>query len=89
MSVLSDLKVLDFSRYIAGPYCASILGDLGAEVIRIEPVGGGEDRRLIPVTESGEGALFLQINRNKKSLAVDTASPEGQRIVERLSARRA
>lgn len=84
MSVLSDLKVLDFSRYIAGPYCASILGDLGAEVIRIEPVGGGEDRRLIPVTESGEGALFLQINRNKKSLAVDTASQEGQRIVERL-----
>lgn len=82
--MLGNLRVLDFSRYIAGPYCASVLGDLGAEVIRVEPVGGGEDRRLIPVTEDGEGALFLQLNRNKKSLAVDAGSPEGRRIVERL-----
>ncbi|WP_137391686.1 CaiB/BaiF CoA transferase family protein [Rhodoligotrophos defluvii] len=85
MPVLGDLRVLDFSRYIAGPYCASVLGDLGAEVVRIEPVGGGEDRRLIPVTDDGDGALFLQLNRNKKSLAVDAASSEGRQIVERLT----
>ncbi len=84
--MLSDLRVLDFSRYIAGPYCASILGDLGAEVIRIEPVGGGEDRGLVPVTDQGTGALFLQTNRNKKSVAIDMTTPEGRAIIERLIA---
>lgn len=84
--MLSGLRVLDFSRYIAGPYCASVLGDLGAEVIRIEPVEGGEDRKLIPVTEDGEGALFLQMNRNKKSLAIDSGSEAGRQVIERLVA---
>lgn len=84
--MLNDLRVLDFSRYIAGPYCASVLGDLGAEVIRIEPVGGGEDRGLVPVTGSGTGALFLQTNRNKKSLAIDASRPEGRAVIERLVA---
>ncbi|MBS7701219.1 MULTISPECIES: CoA transferase [unclassified Chelatococcus] len=84
ISVLAGLRVLDFSRYIAGPYCASILGDLGAEVIRIEPVGGGEDRKLVPVTPRGDGALFLQLNRNKKSVALDTASEQGRKIMEAL-----
>lgn len=82
--LLENIRVLDFSRYIAGPYCASILGDLGAEVIRIEPVGGGEDRRLIPVTTGGEGALFLQMNRNKKSVALDIADAAARHVVERL-----
>lgn len=86
MPILDGVRVLDFSRYIAGPYCASILADLGADVIRIEPVGGGEDRLLIPVTEDGQGALFIQMNRNKRSLAVETASPEVRPVVDALIA---
>lgn len=86
MTVLSGIRVLDFSRYIAGPYCASILADLGADVIRIEPVAGGEDRLLVPVTEEGQGALFLQMNRNKRSLAIDMASKEVQPVLSRLIA---
>lgn len=58
--VLAGIRVLDFGRYIAGPFCASLLGDFGAEVIRIEKVKGSEDRYTAPVTESGEGALFMQ-----------------------------
>lgn len=86
MTLLANLRVLDFSRYIAGPYCASILADLGAEVIRVEPVEGGEDRRLVPVTAEGAGALFLQLNRNKKSLAIDANAPAGRAAIERLVA---
>jgi crotonobetainyl-CoA:carnitine CoA-transferase CaiB-like acyl-CoA transferase len=52
--VLEGIRVLDFGRYIAGPFCAALLGDLGAEVIRIERIGGGEDRGMIPV---GPGRL--------------------------------
>jgi crotonobetainyl-CoA:carnitine CoA-transferase CaiB-like acyl-CoA transferase len=83
---LQSVRVVDFSRYIAGPYCASILGDLGANVIRVEPVGGGEDRGLIPLGGGADGALFLQLNRNKRSLAIDARSSEGKRIVARLIA---
>ena len=52
--VLHGVRVLDFGRYVAGPYCATLLGYFGAEVIRIERLGGGEDRFITPVTESGE-----------------------------------
>ncbi len=54
--VLQGIKVLDFGRYIAGPFCATLLGDLGAEVIRIEKVDGSEDRFLSPITDEGDGA---------------------------------
>ena len=81
---LSSLRVIDFSRYIAGPFCASILADLGAEVIRIEPVAGGEDRGLVPLGDAPDGALFMQMNRNKKSLAINTKTNEGRDLVERL-----
>jgi crotonobetainyl-CoA:carnitine CoA-transferase CaiB-like acyl-CoA transferase len=81
---LQSVRVVDFSRYIAGPYCASILGDLGADVIRVEPVDGGEDRKLIPLGPASDGALFLQMNRNKRSLAIDMRDAAGRRIVERL-----
>lgn len=81
---LRRLRVIDLSRYVAGPYCASILADLGAEVIRVEPIGGGEDRELVPLGGGSGGALFLQSNRNKKSIALDTRSPDGRALLERL-----
>lgn len=86
MKVLEGIKVLDFGRFIAGPFCAALLADYGAEVIRIDRVGGGEDRFILPVTEQGEGALFLQVNRNKRSLTLDIDSDEGRRIVRELVA---
>jgi formyl-CoA transferase len=86
MKPLSGIRVLDFGRYIAGPYCAALLGDYGAEVIRIERIGGNEDRFPVPVAEDGAGAGFLQMNRNKKSLALSLGSADGRAIVRRLVA---
>jgi crotonobetainyl-CoA:carnitine CoA-transferase CaiB-like acyl-CoA transferase len=82
--VLEGIRVLDFGRYIAGPYCAALLADFGAQVIRVDRVGGSEDRFVMPVTESGEGAFFLQSNRNKRSLTLDIDHPEGREVVRRL-----
>jgi crotonobetainyl-CoA:carnitine CoA-transferase CaiB-like acyl-CoA transferase len=86
--VLDGIRVLDFGRYIAGPFCAALLGDLGAEVIRIERIGGGEDRGMIPVGAGpeGGGAMFLAMNRNKLGMALDPASPKGREIVKELVA---
>ncbi len=84
MPLLSGVRVLDFGRFIAGPYCAALLGDLGADVIRIERVEGGEDRYVPPVTDAGEGGLYLQMNRNKRCLTLDLASEAGRRIVREL-----
>lgn len=86
-AVLKGIRVLDFGRFIAGPYCAALLADLGAEVIRIERVDGGEDRFLMPVADDGAGALYLSMNRNKRSLTLDPGSAEGRAIVARLVAR--
>lgn len=90
--ILAGVRVLDFGRYIAGPYCAALLGDLGAEVIRIERREGSEDRFVQPIVpgaaagEGGEGAMFLQMNRNKLGLTLDPMTPAGRGIVERLVA---
>lgn len=81
---LAGIQVLDFGRYIAGPYCAALLAEFGADVIRIEKRAGSEDRYVTPVTEGGEGALFLQMNRNKRSLTLDPTSAEGRAVVRRL-----
>ena len=85
-AVLDGIRVLDFGRYIAGPFCAALLGDLGAEVIRIERIGGGEDRGLIPVGAGleGGGAMFLAMNRNKLGMTLDPASPKGREITRKL-----
>ena len=85
-AVLEGVRVLDFGRYIAGPFCAALLGDLGADVIRIERTEGGEDRWLTPVGEDGVGALYLVVNRNKRGMTLDPASPEGREIVRKLVA---
>ncbi len=90
--VLSGIRVLDFGRYIAGPYCAALLGDLGAEVIRIEKREGSEDRFVQPIVpdagpgEGGEGAMFLQMNRGKLGLTLDPMTETGRGIVKRLVA---
>lgn len=84
--VLEGIRVLDFGRYIAGPFCASLLADLGAEVIRIEKVSGSEDRFLSPVTEQGDGALFMQVGRNKRGMTLNPMKPEGREIVKKLVA---
>ena len=63
--VLEGYRVLDFGRYIAGPFCGALLSDFGAEVIRVERVKGSEDRFTTPISNEGDGSMFLQMNRNK------------------------
>lgn len=81
---LTGIRVLDFGRYIAGPYCAALLADYGADVIRIEAPGGNEDRFTVPVAEDGSGAMFMQMNRAKRGLTLKPGSPQGREIVHRL-----
>ncbi|MBU0866051.1 MAG: CoA transferase, partial [Alphaproteobacteria bacterium] len=83
---LKGIRVLDFGRYIAGPYCAALLGDYGADVIRIEAPGGNDDRYTVPVADDGSGAMFMQMNRGKRCLTLKPGSAEGREIVRRLVA---
>jgi len=85
---LSGVRVLDLSRVLAGPFCTMLLGDLGAEVIKVERPGGGDDTRAWgPPFAAGESAYYLCVNRNKKSVALDLKSPKGIAAVRSLSAR--
>ena len=83
---LAGVRVIDFGRYIAGPHCGAMLGDLGADVIRVERPGGGEDRGVAPVTEGGDGGTFLQCNRNKRGITLSPGTPAGREVVRRLVA---
>lgn len=83
-AVLDGVRVLDFGRFIAGPFAATILADLGADVIRVERIDGGEDRWTTPVTSDGQGALFLQVGRNKRSVTLNPMKPEGREIMNAL-----
>ena len=85
--VLDGITVIDFGRYVAGPFCAALLADFGARVIRVEKVGGGDDRSVVPVTADGDGALYLQVNRNKQGMTLDSSQPEGRDVLARLVAR--
>ena len=87
MGVLDGVRVLDYGRFIAAPWCSAILADMGADVIRVEKREGGEDRWVQSVTEGGEGGTFLQCNRNKRSLTLDSTTPEGAEVTRRLVAR--
>ncbi|MEX1033378.1 MAG: CoA transferase [Cellvibrionaceae bacterium] len=82
--VLEGIRVLDFGRYIAGPFCAALLADMGAEVIRIERIEGGEDRYTSPVAEDGTGAAYMQMGRNKLGMTLNPIKPEGKEVVKRL-----
>lgn len=81
---LVGIRVIDFGRFIAGPYCAMLLADMGADVIRIDRRQGSEDRYLAPVAKTGEGTGFLSLNRNKRSLTLEMGKPESAEIVRRL-----
>lgn len=81
---LAGIRVIDFGRFIAGPYCAMLLADMGADVIRIDRRQGSEDRYLAPVAKTGEGTGFLSLNRNKRSLTLEMGKPESAEIVRRL-----
>src|ERR1700676_3287671 len=82
---LSGIRVIDFGRFIAGPYCGMLLADMGADVIRIDRRQGSEDRYTGPVTEDGEGGAFLSLNRNKRSLTLNTSQPASAAIIRRLA----
>ena len=77
--------MIDFGRFIAGPYCGMLLADMGADVIRVDRRRGSEDRYTGPVTEQGEGGAFLSLNRNKRSLTLDTSKMESAEIIRRLA----
>ncbi|HEX2888932.1 CoA transferase [Vineibacter terrae] len=83
---LSGVRVLDFTQMMAGPLCPSLLGDLGADVIKIEPPEGDAMRRTGSVRVGGESDLFLSVNRNKRSVVLDLKTPEGQRAARALAA---
>jgi len=93
-SALSNIRVLDLSRVLAGPWASQILADLGAEVIKIERPGSGDDTRgwgppYLKDTDGNdtrEAAYFLAANRNKKSVTLNIATPEGQDVIRRLAA---
>jgi crotonobetainyl-CoA:carnitine CoA-transferase CaiB-like acyl-CoA transferase len=89
MGALSHLRVLDLSRILAGPFCTQMLGDLGADVVKIERPGAGDDTRGWgpPFTPDGLSAYFVAANRNKRSAAIDLKSPDGREAVRRLAAR--
>ena len=83
---LQGLRVVDLTRNLAGPYCTMILGDMGADVIKIERLGVGDDtRRWVPPTWEGESTTFLSANRNKRSLAIDLNHPDGIQIIHKLA----
>ncbi len=85
MRPLDDLRVLDLSRVLSGPYCTMILGDLGADVIKVERPGVGDDTRgFAPPYQGDQAAYFLSVNRNKRSLTLDFKLPQGQEILWQL-----
>ena len=82
---LSHLRVLDLTSFLSGPHCTQILGDLGAEVIKVERPEGDMTRTLPPHFVGGDSAYFLSTNRNKKSIVVDLKNPEGRELIIELA----
>ena len=83
---LRGVVVLDFAQVGAGPTCGMLLGDLGAEVIKIEAPGGDIGRKLGPPWQAGESVVSMSFNRNKRSLVLDLKQPQGRGVVERMAA---
>jgi crotonobetainyl-CoA:carnitine CoA-transferase CaiB-like acyl-CoA transferase len=83
---LDGVRILDLSRVLAGPFCGMLLADLGADVIKIEDTGTGDESRTWPPHKDGESAAFLVINRNKRDMTLDLKAPEGVEILKRMVA---
>ncbi len=82
---LTGLRVVDLTRILAGPFCAMMLGDMGADIVKVEPPGAGDDTRTWgPPFAAGEAAYFLGVNRNKRSLTLNLAAPAGQAVLRKL-----
>ena len=81
---LQGLKVLDFTRVYSGPYCTMLLADLGADVIKVEAVGHGDDTRSFYPIKNGESGYFTYLNRSKKSITLNLKSQEGKNIALEL-----
>ncbi len=84
---LAGIRVIDLTRVLAGPFCSMSLGDMGAEIIKIEEPGKGDDTRGWPPFAGGEATYFMSVNRNKKSLTLNMKAPEGQAILRALIAK--
>ena len=84
MGPLQGIRVIDLSLHLAGPYASTLLGDMGAEVIRVERIGGDDDRRLGSSIVDEDSYIFISRARNKKSLTLNLRTPEGHGILERL-----
>ncbi|HEU5089962.1 MAG TPA: CoA transferase, partial [Roseiflexaceae bacterium] len=84
---LRELRVLDFTRALAGPFCTMMLGDMGADVIKVEQPGVGDNSRAWgPPFEGGESSYYLSVNRNKRSLALNLRDERANAIVRQLVA---
>jgi crotonobetainyl-CoA:carnitine CoA-transferase CaiB-like acyl-CoA transferase len=81
---LDGVRVLDLSRVLAGPFCGMLLSDLGADVVKIEDTGSGDESRTWPPHKDGESAAFLVINRNKRDMTLDLKAPEGVAVLKRM-----
>jgi len=81
---LDGIRVIDLSRVIAGPWCGALLGDLGADVIKVEDTGAGDESRTWPPHKDGESAAYLLFNRNKRGMTLDLKAPEGVEVVKTL-----
>ncbi len=85
MQPLQGIRVLDLSRVLAGPYCTMVLGDLGADVIKVEPPEGDETRAWGPPFAEGESAYYLCVNRNKRGIVINLKSDEGKKVLRDLA----
>src|SRR3954465_12556223 len=81
---LEGIRVVDFGKHVAGPWCAALLGDLGADVVRVERPGGGDDRFVSPVAEDGSGAMYMVVNRGKRAITLRAHDPAARPAVDAL-----
>ena len=82
---LENIKVLDLTRAAAGPFCTMILGDLGADVVKVEPTPKGDMTRLLGPYDHGIGVYYLSINRNKRCLGIDFRNEDGLETLRRMA----